>query len=96
MVTTRAPPAGSVTRSDRVVPGSLGPSASVTPAVPSAAMIALTSRRVDGLVPIARISVPRSIPAASAVAPSNASLTKMRRAPSLASRTPKPALEPEA
>ena len=59
-------------------------------------MIESTVRRFAALVPMARISVPRSMPAASAGAPSNASATNTRRAAaSVEKRTPKPALEPE-
>ncbi len=74
----------------------LGPSALLMPPVPSAAMIAPTVRRSAVVVPIARISVPRSIPAASAGVPSNASAIWTRWVSvSVDTRNPKPALEPE-
>ncbi len=89
-------PAASVTRSTRVVPGSEGPSALVMPADPSAVRMASTVRRLASVVPIASISVPRSMPAASAGAPSKASATNRRRAAvSVDRRIPKPAVEPD-
>jgi hypothetical protein len=94
--TSRVEPSGLRTRSSRVRPTVEGPSAWVTPADPSAAMIASTVRRSEALVPMAMISVPRSMPALSAGAPSNASATNTRRAVlSVDRRMPKPALEPD-
>jgi hypothetical protein len=89
-------PALSLTRSIRVVPAVDGPSALVTPAVPSLAMISLTNRIVLDDVPIATICAPRSMPAASAGAPSNDSLmVAVRATASVTTRKPKPALAPE-
>ncbi|WP_442622447.1 hypothetical protein [Parasphingopyxis sp.] len=75
----RVPFALSVTSSVRLTPAEEGPSASVSAAEPPDAAMSLTLRRSALLVPMARISVPRSIFAASAGAPSNASETNRRR-----------------
>ena len=85
--------APSWTRNTRVVPGVSSPSACV---IPSAASIVLMLRTFAVVVPMPTICVPRSIPAAKAGAPSNASITVIRvPPPSSVSRKPKPAVEPE-
>ncbi len=94
-VTVRVP-AGPTTRSARVVPAVLGPSASLTACGPPLAKRPATAASVASLAPMAVISSPRSMPAASAGAPSNASVTN-RRAFTLSycKRMPKPAVAPE-
>ncbi len=85
-----------MTRSTRVMPAWVGPSALVMPDEPPLAMISLTLRTLLASVPMPTISVPRSIPAASAGAPSNASAMNTRFAALVLMRIPNPADEPEA
>ena len=72
MVTVRSVPF-SVKRMLRVTPTWLGPSASDTAADPPCANRVVTGTRFSGVVPMARISAPRSKPAAKAGPVSNTS-----------------------